>query len=128
MARPSSYNEEVQALADEYAEGKWAELGHAVPSVVGLAVFIKVASKTVYNWGHEYPAFLRTLKEIEDKQHLELASRGLKGDYNPTITKLMLHNHGYSEKTQSEISGKDGGPIETDNVFRVEVVSAPGDS
>jgi hypothetical protein len=33
------------------------------------------------------------------------------GDYNASISKLMLTKHGYSDKVESEISGPGGGPL-----------------
>ena len=120
--RPSSYNEEVQRLADEYVDGGWIELGDAVPSTVGLADFLDVAKQTLYNWRDTYPEFLATFSKIETKQHRSLITRGLTGDYNAAIVKLMLANHGYSEKTQTELSGPDGKAIETDNTFRITFV------
>jgi hypothetical protein len=45
------------------------------------------------------------------KQERELLNGSLKGDYNATISKLMLTKHGYSDKVESEISGPGGGPM-----------------
>ena len=127
--RPSKYTKELQEQADEYAEN-YADFGDVVPSVVGLADALDIHTRTVQNWAHDEdkPDFLRTLDKINRVQHRVALSKGLTGDFNAAITKLLLHNHGYSDKTDNTLSGPGGGPIETDNTLNIVVHDAPPNS
>ncbi|MDF7480882.1 DNA-packaging protein, partial [Proteus mirabilis] len=40
-------------------------------------------------------------------QEMKLINSGLAGDFNATITKLMLANHGYSEKQEVDHTSSD---------------------
>jgi len=104
MARPTKYNEEMLEKAREYIVTH-QEVGDEVPSVEGLAFFLNVNRDTLYEWAIEYDEFSDTLGTIKNKQARLLISGGLTGAYNAAITKLMLYNHGYSEKQEIEHSG-----------------------
>ena len=89
---------------------KWMHLGHPFPSVVGLCVYIGIVSSTAYKWRYEddKQEFSSILDIVEDIQHIQLAHNGTLGIYNPTITKLMLTKHGYSDKIDTDLSNTDG--------------------
>lgn len=92
-----------------------------IPSVVGMAVALNVCEATLYAWDNEeHPEFLGILKKIKSKQCQVLINKGLSGDFNSAITKLVLGKHGYHDRVES--TGADGGPIE--NKWTVEIVSA----
>jgi len=103
MARPSKYNPEMQAKADDYAMNFMA-YGDPVPTTAGLADALDLSRATMYNWGDEYPEFLDTLERIERRQHKFLVAGGLTNEFNSAITKLMLHNHGYSDKSATDVT------------------------
>lgn len=111
--RPSKYNDDVQEAADHYVSN-FQEYGDLVPTVVGLALVCDVVAKTIYNWAtEENPKFLHTVSKIEMLQHRGLINGGLSGDFNNSITKMMLaSNHGYSEsqKIDHTTNGKDMTP------------------
>lgn len=109
MARPTKYCEEVQNLADEYLE-TYGELGDVVPSIEGLADFTEISRKTLQLWSADEskPKFLRTFEAIKNRQARKLINGGLSNAFNPAITKLMLHNFGYTDKVSNEISNPDG--------------------
>ena len=109
--RPSKYNAEAQAMADAYVDGGYKAAGDAVPSVAGLACELGVVRSTIYEWAKEYGQFSDTLDRCEEVQHRVALSGGLLGEFNAAITKLLLHNHGYSDKAAQEISGPGGGAI-----------------
>lgn len=119
--RPSEYNEEVQARADAYAEGGFIECGDVVPSRAGLALELDLSRNTLTNW-EKYPAFLSTLEKIAYLQERISLNGGLKGDLNSTIVKLLLANHGYSDKVQQDNISTDG------SMSPVTVVFADGPS
>lgn len=56
------------------------------------------------SWKHDdnKQEFSYTLEKIKDQQHLTLLNKGLSGEFNASITKLMLHNYGYSDKQKIE--------------------------
>jgi hypothetical protein len=101
--RPTKYSQEMQDAADAYIKD-YAEHGHPLPSVVGMAVVLGVASSSVKLWGEKYPEFSATLEACKDSQHITLLHKGLTNDFNATITKLALSNHGYSESTKTDIT------------------------
>ncbi len=104
MARPTDYNEEIQAKADTYLEH--VEENGEIPSAASLAQFLGTSKKTLYNWAERYPEFLHTLAHVNTAQEIMLVNKGLKNEFNSTITKLMMSNHGYSDK-QDITSGGD---------------------
>lgn len=99
MGRPTLYNEGMINKAEKYQKDHLEEGDH-VPSIEGLALFLGVQKKTLYNWADEHEEFLHTLEKVKLRQAKMLINGGLIGDYNSTITKLMLHNHGYSDKQE----------------------------
>jgi len=110
--RPSKYKPEFDQIAIDYAMGGFREDDQVVPSRVGLAIVLGVSPDTLENWGKDNPSFLVTLALVQSKQHVEALNRGLDSTFNAAITKLLLHNHGYSDKAAQEITGANGGPIE----------------
>ena len=104
--RPTGYSSEVQAKADTYLEKNT----RVIPSATGLAVFLGVSRSTIYKWVESFPTFSDTLDEILSNQELDALDGGLNGDFNPAISKLVLANHGYREKQESEIIIKDKDP------------------
>lgn len=108
MGRPTKYDEDIQAKADAYVSNYASEHKHAVPSHVGLARVLNVSKRTLYYWRDEHPAFLHTLEDITDQQELDLMNGGLNSELNTQITKLMMANHGYSDKIDQNLTSSDG--------------------
>lgn len=105
--RPPLYNEAMQAKADEYLRC-YKELDHVVPSRAGLACYLGVSRSVTFLWEQEYADFLNTLEAINALQECLSLNGGLKGGLNSTIVKLVLANHGYSEKIHNELTSPDG--------------------
>lgn len=120
MPGKTTYNADMQAKAEAYVRGGYESCGDCVPSVAGLAVELGKDRKTMQNWGKQHEDFRAILDECETRQHRVALNGGLRGDFNAAITKLLLHNHGYSDKAAQEISGPGGGAI---NVRDVEDLS-----
>lgn len=122
--RPTHYNLNILQKAKDYLvscvdeEFDWTKTDgtmstsyeHRIkvrlPSIEGLAKYLGVARSTIYLWEKDYPEFSDILENIKSEQAERLINNGLSGDYNPTISKLILTKHGYSDK--QEISGADG--------------------
>jgi hypothetical protein len=80
-----------------------------LPSIAGLARWLDVSRETIYAWQEEDLEFSDICSKILAEQERRLIDNGLSGGYNSNITKLLLHKHGYSDK--SELTGKDDGPL-----------------
>jgi len=113
--RPTLYNPALVAQAREYlerdrnmADQKDKAFREVIPSVVGLALEISVSEATLYRWrdDEDKAEFREILDAIQHSQHQILMNRGLSGDFNPAITKLILGKHGHHEKTETESSIK----------------------
>ena len=117
--RPSQYNKELLVKAREYGK-KYQDLGHVIPSIAGLALYRGVSRAIIYVWSadEDKQEFLDILDDILSEQEFTLINKGLSGDFNPAITKLVLGKHGYHERRETEVSGKGGKPIRTESVHR----------
>ena len=99
VGRPSKYNDQtVQKVAD-YMEC-WESLGDIIPSIAGLAVYLKVSRDSIHTWRNEEgkEEFSDMLDELLANQEKILISKGLDSSFNSTIAKLALTKHGYSDR------------------------------
>ena len=119
--RPIEYCQEDVDKANDYLK-RWKQLGDKVPMVAGLAIHMGRSRSTVLLWAkdEEKPEFSAIVMKIQAAQERELANNGLSGDFNPSITKLMMGKHGYKENRHTEHTGADGGPIE--GIWTVTIV------
>lgn len=101
VGRPTDYNKSKLDIAINYLEN-FSSMGDIVPSILGLADELDVRASRVNEWGDKNPEFQVTLDCILSKQGRMLLSGGLTSTLNSNITKLMLHNHGYSDKSEVE--------------------------
>lgn len=106
VGRPTKYNADMQEQADDYVLS-WSERD-AVPSRVGLCCHLGISKQTSFEWERIYPEFLATLQAIETLQEHTAVNKGITGEFNSTIVKLVLANHGYSERQAVDHSSKDG--------------------
>lgn len=104
--RPTKLTDEVRNRATSYYE-ECIDAG-VVPVAAQLAVILDVSKSTLYKWAETDDEFSDTLSKIQTLQEASLVKGGLENKLNPTITKLMLANHGYREKSEIEqnISGE----------------------
>jgi len=100
MARPTNLTDEVIETAQDYVEN-YQSYGDVVPSVVGLCKAINRSKQTIYNWANEGKGgFLDTLNAIKENQERVTINNSLTNDFNATISKLILANHGYSDRQE----------------------------
>jgi len=106
---PTKYTPEFLAKARKYIQ-TWELTGDKIPSHAGLCVFTSISKTCMYDWekqeGKEEISDM--LKEIMVLQERVLLNMGLSGDFNPTITKLVLSKHKYHDKVDTSHSGAVG--------------------
>ena len=117
IGRPSLLDEELLEKAKHYMIDGYKEIENIVPSVAGLCCYLGVSKSAVYVWSEKSEAnlndpirveFMDTLDAIQAKQEMLLINGGLSQAFSGTITKLMLANHGYSDKVQTDVTSSDG--------------------
>ena len=92
------------AKANDYLLGGYEAQEEVCPTVCGLACYLGLSKRVIYELRDRSDEFMHTLEAIQSKQETLLMAKGLTGDFNATITKLLLSsNHGHSEKTTSEV-------------------------
>lgn len=102
--RPSPYSLETLVQTKKYIDSckdtKRKNLTVRLPTIEGLAYYLKVHKDTVYTWRREHPEFSDLIEELLAKQVDALINNGLAGTYNPTIAKVLLAKHGYAERQE----------------------------
>ena len=109
VGRPSKYTPELIQRARRYLTAH-ADMGDLVPSIAGLACVLGVFRETCHAWAKdpEKEEFSNILKELAQRQERVLLSKGLSGDFNAPITKMMLSKHGYSDRIETDHTSSDG--------------------
>lgn len=94
--------EKVVITDGDKSTGYKLKLRVNIPTIEGLAVYLKVHRDTIYAWEKDHEAFSYILGDLRAKQARELLNKGLSGDYNPVIAKVLLTKHGYQDKQEIE--------------------------
>jgi len=110
--RPTKYNDQTIPKTQFYLDN-FEALGDKIPSIAGLADHLEVTRETVHDWllQEEKAEFSYNVKRILQRQEKVLANKGLDGEFNSSITKLLLTKHGYSDKVEGTLGGPGGAPI-----------------
>ena len=111
--QPSEFIERCEK-ANKYLFGDWKDVGDVVPSIAGLACYLGKNRDTIYQWAKENENFSDIISSVMTFQENQLVNRGLDSTFNPTITKLMLTKHGYSDKIEQEIKAEVNAPSLTE--------------
>ena len=122
--RPTKYTKDITEKAEKYLSecidtteqvvtgesGKFTSYKEKIkvnlPTIEGLAVYLEVHRDTLYEWEKEHDEFSDIIERLRGSQIKSLINNGLSGDYNPTIAKVLLSKHGYSEKQEIQHSGE----------------------
>lgn len=113
FGRPTKLTPEIVEKARRYIDVE-IKLGGLyagdLPTVAGLAIYLKVARSSIYEWADDRTTelganFSDTLEDILAHQQYMLQGKTLKGEYNPTIAKMMLNvNHDMVERTKTDVT------------------------
>ncbi len=95
-------NELIDTLkkAKQYLLGEWQIVGDVIPSVAGLACYTGKRRSTIYDYASKNEEFSDILEGILSLQENRLINGSLASLLNPTIAKLILTKHGYSDKQE----------------------------
>jgi hypothetical protein len=133
--RPTEYSEEIVSKTNKYIDSCVDEIENyhktqgnksdsyerivnvKIPTIEGLAVYLKIGRTTVYEWIEKFPEFACIIEQLRATQADRLLNNGLSGNYNPTIAKVLLTKHGYRDETG--LTGPEGKPLNItfDSVF-----------
>ena len=104
---PEKYTEKkVRKIFERYMNGGWRDDGRAVPSVKHFATKVGTSRRYLLQKAEKSEWLSHMIEEIKEEQRDTLINDGLQNKINPTITKLILSQHGVHEKTQQEHSGE----------------------
>ena len=95
MARPTKLTPEARKATVDYLNECIEK--DKVPTAARLAVKLDVSKSTLYKWAETDEEFSDTLDKLQSIQEATLIDGSLANQLNPTISKLMLSNHGYSD-------------------------------
>lgn len=84
---------------------------NTVPTAARLAVTLDVSKSTLYKWAENDVEFSDTLSKLQSIQEAVLIDGSLANKLNPTISKLMLANHGYSDSVKQDLKVQEVKPI-----------------
>lgn len=112
--RPTDYTPELLERARGYLEQLKPDVYDEVsktwdldlPSIASFAGYLGLSRETVHTWAKdpEKKEFSDIYLDILRKQEEVITRGSMGGRYNPTITKLLLTKHGYSDKTETDIT------------------------
>ena len=108
MARPTKWNEEIEAKALAYIDD-YQMYGDMIPSIEGMAKHLSVHRDTLYEWAKDKDnkKFSDILRLTIQNQERTLINGGLNSTFNSAITKLVLGKHGYHDKMEQDITSSD---------------------
>lgn len=104
--RPTKLTDELKVKARNY-ELVFREEGDIIPSIEGLAYYLNIARSTLYKYEDEDAEFSDIVERIRTLQGKMLISGGLVGDFNASITKVILTKHDYSDKQEIDHKSSD---------------------
>jgi hypothetical protein len=104
MARPTIYSEEILEKAREYLEVLPED--EVIHSVEGLSDFLGVHRDTIYDWcsQDDKEEFSYIVNRMMMRQGKNLINGSLTRKLEPRTSGMMLGKHGYTTKTETDIT------------------------
>ena len=94
-------------------------------TIEGLCEVLDCDRLTLLNYEKQkgYEPFFNTIKEAKLKIQKNKLERGLSGESNPAVSIFDLkNNHGYVDKTSSELSGPGGKDLIPEKITEIEII------
>ena len=91
---------------NEIIDVQYVEKEISLPSIEGFALYCGFNKDTLYEWEKQYKEFSDDMKVLRASQANILINKGITGEYNSIIAKVLLSKHGYREGIEQ--TGKDG--------------------
>jgi hypothetical protein len=118
--RPSLYKPEYCKQLIEYFsatavshDDRGNVIAGTFPTLARFSANIGVHRETLIEWCDKYPEFSDAYKKAKALQEANLVEGTLAGAYQSTFAIFTAKNViGWRDKTETEHTGKDGGPIE----------------
>ena len=123
MGRPRLYDSEQEFAEATEAYFADCEACGKAPNMAGLCLFLGFADKQSFSTYEEYgDEFSLTVKRarlrMEADRHGKLVS---KDTFTPGLIFDLKNNHGWKDKTEQELTGADGGPLQISEIRRTVV-------
>ena len=101
MPRPTKYSEKILKKAKQYLLSDPEPL----PTIEGLCVHLDIHRDTAYRWKSDCDKeeFSDIMEKILTHQAKQLIEKGLTGQFNVGITKMLLEKHGYGVGQTEEV-------------------------
>ncbi len=102
--RPTIYSEEILNKAKQYFEV--LPVDEVVHSIEGLADYLEIHRDTIYDWISQESKkdFSDIVNRILMRQGKTLINKTLKKEFEPRTSGMMLGKHGYTTKTETDIT------------------------
>lgn len=109
--RPTKYTKALLKRCRHYLNN-YESYGWAFPSDIGLCQVCDINKTTLYRWAKEEDKeeFKDILDKIDQMQQQVAWKKGLTGEYNANLVKLLLGKHGFHDKVDNSISGNPEAP------------------
>ena len=124
VGRPTVLTPELVESARAYLMGDYKTVFDIVPSAAGLACYLGIGKRTIYDIaGYDNDLareFSHILNGVQAMQEKTLINGGLTNTLNASIVKLMLGKHGYHDRSETDHKTSDGSKMQP---TRIEIVS-----
>lgn len=126
VGRPSQYDPEYCDVA--------IEIGKRGGGPLQIACEIGVLRETLYDWAKVHPEFSTALKKAKQFEQMWWENKGLEGmtadKFNAQVWKISMQarfREDYTERKITELTGKDGAPIQTEAKTTIDATQLPPD-
>jgi len=127
MGRPTKYTPEIAQQVFEYMSQGY--------SLDGAAGFIGISHDNMYRWAGQYSDFSAALSRAKQLEQIHWEQMGLQGmfadKFNAMVWKTSMQarfREDYTERKVQELTGKDGGAIQTEVKASIDATALDPDA